>query len=516
MNAPTQMQPQLAVPIPPPLPAVAPPLQPLINQPPYSPPAHKISLHLSEVLRVKEVAQAIVIMEPSAGLAAAASFDMQASQIEGHFVLDDRSWSAALAKTFAPRGQYASAGLALNVSRSTKKARQQAQPVKSCRYSSLGVVLGNVHADGLEALSKDPNVRYVGSSIGLHLINPTRVAAAAAPSGTTWGIAMLEADRLWSNGLTGAGVRVGHIDTGVDASHPALKDAVKGFLLTDEQGFPVANARPKDTGIHGTHTAGTIAGRAVSGRHIGVAPGAELWSADVIDGCNVVARILAGLDWALKSGVQIVSLSLGLPGYHDDFYEVMRAIKNRGVLPVVAVGNEGPGTSRSPGNYDLVLSVGACDTTRNVPPFSSSDTFSQPVVRRVPDVVAPGVDVISAKVGGGFMQMDGSSMATPHLAGLAALLWQAKRDATLAQIEQAIYESCAPSPSGTERGGRGIPNAPRALAALTGQKLPNVGARSRAVGGVARRGRTVKKQPKKPQRAGKAAKRSAKRSGKSR
>jgi subtilisin family serine protease len=230
----------------------------------------------------------------------------------------------------------------------------------------------------------------------------------------------------------------------------------------------------------------------VAGKSIGIAPGAELYSAAVIEGGNVVARILAGLDWAVKNSVRVVSLSLGLPGYHDDFHELMAALRARGVLPVCAVGNEGPGTSRSPGNYDVVLSVGACDQNLRVAYFSSSETFAQPVARQVPDLVGPGVGVISAKAGGGFISMDGTSMATPHIAGLAALLFQAKPSATVAQVEQAIFQSCTPSPDGQVRGGRGLPNAPRAYTILTGQQVPQLpvapgSARTRAARASARK-----------------------------
>jgi subtilisin len=92
----------------------------------------------------------------------------------------------------------------------------------------------------------------------------------------------------------------------------------------------------------------------------------------------------------------------------------------------------------------------------------------------VPDVVGPGVGVISAKAAGGYISMDGTSMATPHIAGLAACLWSAKLNATADQIQHAIFQSCALTPEGRARGGRGLPNAIRALSILTGQQLAQV------------------------------------------
>jgi subtilisin family serine protease len=111
--------------------------------------------------------------------------------------------------------------------------------------------------------------------------------------------------------------------------------------------------------------------------------------------------------------------------------------------------------------------VGACDRRGRVPEFSSSQRFKRKRDPIVPDVVAPGDDVISARPGGGYQTMDGSSMATPHVAGLAALLFQARPKATVAQVERAIFDSCRrPTGMTAERGGRGIPDAKRALEAL--------------------------------------------------
>ena len=108
-----------------------------------------------------------------------------------------------------------------------------------------------------------------------------------------------------------------------------------------------------------------------------------------------------------------------------------RHARAQGILPLFAVGNEGPGTSRSPGNYVEALSVGATDRDDDVALFSSSQRFDRQSDLIVPDLVAPGVSVISARPGGGSQSMDGTSMATPHTAGLAALLLEAKPDATV-------------------------------------------------------------------------------------
>jgi subtilisin len=188
----------------------------------------------------------------------------------------------------------------------------------------------------------------------------------------------------------------------------------------------------------------------------------------VIEGGNIVARILGGMDWAVARGAKILNMSLGLRGYREEFLPLMQTLRARGLLPVIASGNEGAGTSRSPGNYDLCLSVGACDEQDGIPDFSSSQYFKRDNDPYVPDIVGPGADVLSAMPGKKFGVMDGTSMATPHIAGLAALLWEAKPNATLDEIEAAIQASCQrPQTMARPRANRGIPDAVAALKALT-------------------------------------------------
>jgi len=278
----------------------------------------------------------------------------------------------------------------------------------------------------------------------------------------------LEVDKLWAQGITGKGVLVAHLDTGVDGKHPALQGAIGQFAQFDYLGNLVSPAPTAfDSGEHGSHTAGTIAGRASGGRDVGVAPEALLASAMVIEGGRAQARVLAGLEWALDQQAKVLSMSLGFPGWDPSFIQIIQVLRQSGVLPVIAVGNEGPGTSRSPGNYVESLSVGACDQTGAVADFSGSQRFQRTQDPLVPDLIGPGVDIISAKPGGGFQSMDGTSMATPHIAGLAALLWSGQPNATVDHIEQAIFKSCGPVPSsGSDRTERGLPNAPRALGLL--------------------------------------------------
>jgi subtilisin family serine protease len=350
--------------------------------------------------------------------------------------------------------------------------------------------------DGLANLHASADVSAICGTPQISLIRPEAVAAAAAPSDVTWGIRHLGIPALWKQGLTGKNVTVAHLDTGVDATHPTLKSAVQKFaefeLSLGQRITP--DPAPRDSGDHGTHTAGTIAGRPIKGKHIGVAHGAVLHSGLVIEGGNVVARVLGGLDWAIGNGVRIISMSLGFRGWWEDFIPIFQIIRSHGILPVIAVGNEGPGTSRSPGNYPTALSVGAEDETPVVASFSSSQTFARTDDALVPDLVAPGVDVISAAPNKQYQSMSGSSMATPHVAGLAALLWEAKPSATAAEIEKAISDSCRLIGGLTsDRANRGEPDAGNAFTRLTGLALSRGGTSVAVRGAAAPRARSTRK-----------------------
>src|SRR5262249_52282760 len=139
-------------------------------------------------------------------------------------------------------------------------------------------------------------------------INVTPIAlAATVRTAYTWGVNRLKADQLHKQNLTGAGIIVGHLDTGADGKHAALRDAFHAFAQFDDMGLQVTPAPdPFDSGEHGTHTAGTIAGRTTMGRAIGMAPGAKLASAMVIEGGNTTARILGGMDWIIGQGARIL------------------------------------------------------------------------------------------------------------------------------------------------------------------------------------------------------------------
>lgn len=339
-------------------------------------------------------------------------------------------------------------------------------------YPRLGMATGYVDRRGASVLRASRRVDRVDEAPVISLIRPVlrreiydapdQGLAAAVP--TTWGLDRLRVPEVWDAGFTGGGVTVAHLDTGVDASHPAFQGANIAFAEFDLAGDLIPGAQAHDSDEHGTHTAGTIIGRQTDRGRFGVAPDASLASALVIEGGNVVDRILGGLEWSLSQGASVLSMSLGLRGFTPAFQNIIDALLAANVLPVIAVGNEHKNTSRSPGNYANVLSVGAIDIDDTVAAFSSSQWFNRVDDPQTPDLVAPGVDVLSSIPGGGYAEMSGSSMATPHVAGLAALLSSANPGATPSDLQSALFMSCErPASMPQDRANRGVPDGMEAL-----------------------------------------------------
>lgn len=433
---------------------------------------------LESTLQAAGYAKVIVALQPSTMAAAGPE---RAGRPAAAMRAAESAVTAELENFFVIPSETQAVDLQAAASRAASKKITQADPAsKRVRvYPHLGLALGFVDSSGLKAVESHTNVKDVVKAPELSLIRPVAARPAKLTAAASWGIGRLRADRLWDAGYTGKGVIVGHLDTGVDASHPALKGAIAKFAEFDMRGDRVPHAKPWDSDVHGTHTAGTIAGRAGKKGPFGVAPEAKLASAMVIEGGQVIDRILAGLDWIVEEGVRVMSMSLGLRGYTPAFQVVIDALRAADVLPVIAVGNEFANTSRSPGNYANVLSVGAMDRNNRVADFSSSQRFDRADDALVPDLVAPGVEVLSCVPGGKYEEMDGSSMATPHVAGVAALLLQAAPHATATELENAILASCQRRASMPEaRANRGVPDAVRALAVLTGEQVSTAVARA--------------------------------------
>ena len=258
----------------------------------------------------------------------------------------------------------------------------------------------------------------------------------------TWGVARTGAMACWGAfGARGKGIKVAVLDTGVDAQHPDLKGKVHAYAEFDRAGKVVRESlrQARDEDGHGTHVCGTIAGGNASGRWIGMAPEATLLVGRVLPPEGSSDRqILAGMQWALDRGADLINLSLGATALSPS--EIMENYTNMivnanalGVPVVIAVGNDGAQTSGSPGNDFYSLTVGATDSDDLAAGFSGGrtqvieqsrylDPADLPLLYSKPDLSAPGVAVYSAMPGKRWQTLSGTSMATPHVSGAIAIL----------------------------------------------------------------------------------------------
>lgn len=239
----------------------------------------------------------------------------------------------------------------------------------------------------------------------------------------TWGLQAIKADIAR---LSGRGIRVAVLDTGFDETHPDFR----GRSVTKK--LFATRSSTGDTHGHGTHCIGTACGprTPASVPRYGVAYEAEIFAGKVLgdDGFGTDRSIIAGLDWAVEQGCQVVSMSLGAATEegdqpNEDYEQIGQVCLDAGTLVIAAAGNESRRPQHiapvgSPANASTIMAVGAVDRRLRVASFSCGGINPNQAV----DIAAPGVDILSSIPGGGHERMNGTSMATPHVSGVAALL----------------------------------------------------------------------------------------------
>lgn len=256
------------------------------------------------------------------------------------------------------------------------------------------------------------------------------------------------ADLAWAAGYDGKGTKVAVLDTGADAGHPDLKGRI-----TESKNFTDSDTTDDRQG-HGTHTLSTVGGTgaASDGKKKGVAPGADLLVGKVLNdqGSGDSSWIIAGMQWAVDQKADVVSMSLGSQTPTDCTDPMSMAAeelgKSKDTLFVIAAGNAGPtlNTVSSPGCAPSVLTVGAVDRDDSTAQFSSRGPAIVSHTLK-PEIAAPGVNISAAAAGGrgvyAYQSMSGTSMATPHVAGAAAIVKERHPDWTAQQVKAALVSS---------------------------------------------------------------------------
>ena len=319
------------------------------------------------------------------------------------------------------------------------------------RYQTAPGLVAEVTSQGLDILRRHPDVWAVAPDMRLHVT----LSESAA---------LIRADRVWNElGLTGAGVNVAVLDSGVDLAHPDLADHIVAQHCFSKGDCPPGRTdegeSAQDEHGHGTHVAGIITSRGtVSPR--GIAPDAGIVAVRIMDatGSGWNSDLVAGLDWIVANqarlNVKVVNLSLGAGRYSDGcdaqdantilLGEAIGAVRRAGIVVVAASGNEGlTGAMTAPACISGVMSVGgvydanlgpaswqscndATTTTDQVVCFSDSGSGL--------DLLAPGAVIVSTALGGGQVSKSGTSMAVPHVAATAALMLQAYPSLALTEI----------------------------------------------------------------------------------
>ena len=304
-------------------------------------------------------------------------------------------------------------------------------------FSLIPASAHQVTLEGVNALSERDEVEMVWYDEPVHTMLDVSVPLIGVP-------------QVWQAGFTGKGIKVGIVDTGIDPNHPDLTGRIAQMKDFTGQG-------PNDNHGHGTHVAGIVGGTGASsnGKYKGVAPECTFYTAKVLsaNGSGSTSWVMAGIEWAVQQGVQVINLSLGSDGACDgtDALSVLcDAAVGKGVVMCVAAGNAGPGakTVGSPGCAKQVITIGATNDSDQVTSFSSRGPTSDGRIK--PDLCFPGASIVACRAAGTSMgtpvdsfytSASGTSMATPHATGASALLLQANPNLVPQQIKDVLMNT---------------------------------------------------------------------------
>jgi subtilisin len=283
-----------------------------------------------------------------------------------------------------------------------------------------------------------------------------------------WGIRHIQAPLAWK-AATGQEIRIGVIDTGVDFSHPDLRDSIAGGINLIHRHLP-----PLDDNGHGTHISGTIAAGAGQGMS-GVAPHAKLYAVKAFDhnGTSFVTDIVKGIDWCVSHGIHIINMSFGMKSYSPSLETAVRNAAKEGVVIIASSGNEGKkGIIDYPARFPNTIAVGATGRNGKIAGFTNRSTQI--------DIYAPGERIVSTWLNGKYQELSGTSMATSHVSGVAALMMALKPGISLSMLLSGLQRSAMPISSTARKSGfLGEINAIRAVRTISRKKQRSSQVRAR-------------------------------------
>lgn len=330
------------------------------------------------------------------------------------------------------------------------------------QYPLINACLATVPADAIDGLSQDPRVRYVEEDGPIHITGSL-----------PWGVDRIDAEIVWGGvedatdiipgGDAGAGVKLAILDSGIDYNHPDLAANYKG-------GYDFVNndSDPMDDEGHGTHCAGIVAAVDNEAGVLGVAPEVDLYAVKVINssGTGLVSDAVAGINWAVDHGMRIVSLSVGGDAYSQAEHDACQAAYDAGLLLVAAAGNYGnpAGTGDTvdyPARNDTVIAVAATDAADQRAVWGTLASATGPAV----ELAAPGDGIRSTAWDDTYAYGSGTSMACPHVAGVAALVWAAHPEWTNEEVRAVLQNTAEDlgTPGRDEWYGYGLVNAVAAV-----------------------------------------------------
>jgi subtilisin family serine protease len=299
-------------------------------------------------------------------------------------------------------------------------------------FHLIPAVVATLPESAIQALSKNPNVKYIEPDAYVQFITGRIIESAAKPSKQVipWGVDRIDADLAWATS-TGAGVKVAVVDTGIQKRHRDLKANVKGGYncIAETTNFD-------DDHGHGTHCAGIIAAVDNKIGVVGVAPEAWLYGVKVLDatGGGYLSDCIEGIQWCVDNGMDVASMSWGGYGTWPSLQDACDAAWAAGVVLVAAAGNDGYLTpDMVPAGYSSVIAVSATDSSDNLAYFSN---YGNEI-----ELAAPGVSIYSTLPKGKYGYKSGTSMACPHVSGVAALILAVYPTYTNDQVRQTLWNT---------------------------------------------------------------------------